>query len=155
MSTATKVLILDMLEGFTTSPVTADTVRVYAKVVEACSLEAVKMAADEFAAGLAPNMAVHRPPTSAEFAARVRLIDDALSMRKALGERPALPPPPKLVIDHAMRERASKLLTKLAGDMRGKLDRETRESDGRVFRGGSAEERGDPRPLAERLRLTA
>lgn len=144
-----------MLEGFSFTPVTADTVRVYARQVETCSLEAVGLAAGEFASGTVPNMALHRAPTSAEFAVRVRLIDDALTMRKALGERPALPPPPKLVVDPAMRERASKLLLKLADDMQGKLDRDTRESDQRVFGRGSAEDHGDPRPLAERLRLTA
>ena len=152
---AKKAKIIIMLGYFPATAIGENTVDIYASTVEGCTLAAVTAAVDEFRSGRAPLQSLKWAPAPLEFADRAKLHDDAITMRLALGERPALPPPPKLVITPAMRAKASKLLLRLANDMRSKNDRVEREDDKRVFRGSSAEERGDPRPLAERLRLTA
>jgi hypothetical protein len=150
---AKTAILLNLFDGFRAS-ISEQTAEIYALAVETCSLEAVECAITEYLQGKVPSHDGKRCPTSAEFAKRARLMDDALAIRAAREANPvpALPSPDAYTVDKAMRKKVSALLLDLAAKMRDRLDDEDRRHARKVFR-ADAETTGDPRPLAERLGL--
>lgn len=70
-----------MLEAFPSGTITEGTPAAYAGVVEGCSLEAVRLACDDFASGRIEGRDKRWVPSGAEFAERVRLMDVAIARR--------------------------------------------------------------------------